>query len=69
MDQPISYSGSGSARLYKKFVRADDAMKDSEETATAVNVSQTTITRERSFSLLIHESKSKRTGLEAYRSC
>ncbi len=27
------------------------------------------ITRERSFSLLIHESKSKRSWLEAYRSC
>ena len=48
--------------LNRKYVRTDDAMKDSEETATA-------ITRERSFSLLIHESKSKRTWLEAYRSC
>ena len=69
--------------LNRKFVRTDDAMKDSEETATAFNVSQTidkrdlsllsmvklAITRERSFSLLIHESKSKRTWLEAYRSC
>ena len=52
--------------LNRKFVRTDDAMKDSEETATAFNVSQT---RERSFSLLIHEAKSKRTWLEAYRSC
>ncbi len=40
----------------RKFMRTDDAMKDSEETATAFNVA---ITRERSFSLLIHESKSK----------
>ena len=56
--------------LNRKFVRTDDAMKDSEETATAFNVSQTiAITRERSFSLQIHESKSKRTWLEAYRSC
>ena len=52
--------------LNRKFVRTDDAMKDSKETATAFNVA---ITRERSFSLLIHESKSKRTWLEAYRSC
>ncbi len=37
-------------------------MKDSEETATALKLA---ITRERSFSLLIHESKSKRTWLEA----
>ncbi len=36
--------------LNRKFVRTDDAMKDSEETATAFNVSQTS--RERSFSLL-----------------
>ncbi len=27
--------------LNRKFVRTDDAMKDSEETATAFNVSQT----------------------------
>ena len=53
--------------LNRKFVRTDDAMKDSEETATAFNVSQTS--HNSSFSLLIHESKSKRTWLEAYRSC
>ena len=48
-------------------MRTDDATKDYKETATAFNVSQTiAITRERSFSLLIHESKSKRTWLEAY---
>ena len=42
-------SGSGSCAfssrlthmLNRKFVRTDDAMKDSEETATAFNVSQT----------------------------
>ena len=55
--------------LNRKFVQTDDAIKDSEETATAFNVSQIVITRERSFSLLIHESKSKRSWLEAYRSC
>ena len=55
--------------LNRKFVRTDDAIKDSEETATAFNVSQIVITRERSFSLLIHESKSRRSLLEAYRSC
>ena len=44
--------------LNRKFVRTDDAMKDFEGTSTAINV---TITREKSFSLLIHESKSKRT--------
>ena len=53
----------------RKFVQTDDAIKDSEETATAFNVSQLAITRERSFSLQIHESKSKRMWLEAYRSC
>ena len=53
--------------LNRKFVQTDDAMKDSEETATAFNVSQTSHNSRNS--LLIHESKSKRTWLEAYRSC
>ncbi len=39
-------------------------MKDSEETATAFTV-KLAITRDRSFSLLIHESKCKRMWLEA----
>ena len=47
--------------LNRKFVRTDDAMKDSEETATAFNVSQTS---HNSRKLLIHESKFKRTWLE-----
>ena len=56
--------------LNRKFVRTDDAMKDSEETATAFNVSQTSHnSRKKLYSLLIHESKSKRRWLEAYRSC
>ncbi len=61
--------------LNRKFVRTDDAMKDSEETfiassvrtnflfTTAFNVSQTSHNSRNS--LLIHELKSKRTWLEA----
>ena len=58
--------------LNRKFVRTDDVIKDYEaklcktvmcKTATAFTVSQT---RERSFSLQIYKSKSKRTWLEAY---
>ena len=42
---------------------ADDVTKDFGETATAFTVSKI---GEQSFSLQIHESKSKRTWLEAY---
>ncbi len=45
-----------SHRLNRTFVRTDDTTQDSEETATAFTVS-----REQSFSLQIHESKSKIT--------
>ncbi len=55
--------------LNREFVRTDDAMKDSEEAATAFNVGQTSHNSRKKLSLLIHESKSKRTWLEAYRSC
>ncbi len=43
-------------------MRTDDTTQDSEETTTAF----TSKTREQSFSLKIHESKSKRTWLEGY---
>ncbi len=55
--------------LNRKFVQTDDAMKDSEETALQQPSMwvKLAITRERSFSLLIHESKSKRKRIEADR--
>ncbi len=55
--------------LNRKFVRADNAKKNSEEAANAVT--ETTYNLRRSFSLRIHESKSKRerAWLEAYRNC
>ena len=47
-------------------MRRTDATKDSEETARDCNSFQCESNyRERSFSLLIHKSKSKRTWLEA----
>ncbi len=46
-------------------MRADDARNGSEETATAFTEQKLAITQEQSFSLQIHESKSKRTWLEA----
>ncbi len=54
-------------RLNRKFVRTDDTTQDSEETFTVSQSSQNS--REQSFSMLIHESTSKRMWLEAYRSC
>ncbi len=56
----------------RKFVRADDTMKDSKETATAVNISEASHNyRERSFSLLIHAQikMQENVAIEAYRSC
>ena len=48
----------------RKLVRTDDAMKDSKETATDFNVSQTSHNSKTKLNLLIHKSKSKRTWLE-----
>ncbi len=47
------------ANSNRKFVRTDDTTQDVEETATAFTVA---VTREQSFSLQIHESKSKERG-------
>ncbi len=46
-------------------MRTDDTTQYSEETATGFTVVKVAITREQSFSLQIHESKSKKTWLEA----